>query len=79
MATTTAIRRELAHRASNGIEVTLSWIQHTNRVCVEVLDSRFVEVFEFEVDGSVALDAFNHPFVYAASYRARQGAEALAA
>jgi len=79
MATAVANRRELDHRASNGIEVTLFWIQPTNRVSVEVLDSRFDEVFEFEVDGSVALDAFNHPFAYAALHCARQGTEALAA
>jgi hypothetical protein len=78
MATAIATRCELARRASNGIEVTLFWIKPTNRVSVEVLDSRFDEVFEFEVDGSVALEAFNHPFAYAASHCPRQGTEALA-
>jgi len=60
-------RRELAHRASNGIEVSLFWSKPTNRVTVEVFDDRFDEGFEFEVDGSDALDAFHHPFAYAAA------------
>lgn len=72
-------RRELAHRASNGIEVTLFWNKSANRVTVEVFDERFDEGFELEVDGSVALDAFNHPYAYAAAPRAYQNTEALAA
>jgi hypothetical protein len=79
MATVIGTRRELAHRASNGIEVTLFWSKPANRVSVEVLDSRFDEGFEFEVDGSAALDAFNHPYAYAASRCASQRTEALAA
>jgi hypothetical protein len=64
---TIAIRRELAHRASDGIEVSLFWGPSADRVTVEVFDSRFSEGFEFEVDGCDALDAFHHPFAYAAS------------
>jgi hypothetical protein len=37
------------------------------RVTVEVFDARAREGFEFEVDGCDALDAFHHPYVYAAS------------
>jgi hypothetical protein len=66
---------ELAHRASNGIDVSLYWSKATNRVTVEVFDDRFDDGFEFEVDGSDALDAFNHPYAYAAS----RGVPALAA
>ena len=73
-------RRELAQRSSNGIEVTLFWSKRTNGVTVEVFDERSDERFEFEVDGSVALDAFNHPYAYAAASRcADLGTEALAA
>jgi 1,4-alpha-glucan branching enzyme len=63
-------RKELAQRASNGIEVTLFWRKPTTRVTIEVSDVRLGESFEFEVDGSKALDAFHHPYAYAASPRA---------
>jgi hypothetical protein len=59
-------RRELAHRTNDGIEVTLFWTKSTNRVSVEVLDSRSGETLDFDVDRHVALDAFRHPYVYAA-------------
>ena len=57
-------RRELAHRTSDGIEVSLFWSKPSNRVTIAVLDSHSDEALEFEVDGSAALDAFNHPYVY---------------
>lgn len=65
--TTTAFteRRELAHRCSDGIEVALFWCAPSNRVAVAVLDTHSGEALEFEVDGSAALDAFNHPYAYA--------------
>jgi hypothetical protein len=66
MAAGTTARRELAHRAGNGIEVWLYWRKLTNRVTVEVLDQRLAESFEFEVEGRHALNAFNHPYAYAA-------------
>jgi hypothetical protein len=72
-ATAFSERRELAHRTSDGIEVTLLWSQATNRIAIAVLDTRSGEALEFEVDGGAALDAFNHPYAYAA---ARQPATA---
>ena len=63
-------RRELAHRTSDGIDVTLFWSKSANRVTLEVLDSHSDERLAFEVDGSAALDAFNHPYAYAATRRA---------
>lgn len=60
-------RRELAHRTSDGIEVTLLWSKPSNHVAIVVLDRRSGEALEFEVDGSAALDAFNHPYAYAAA------------
>jgi hypothetical protein len=63
---TTTITRRVAHRASNGIDVYLFWNQPTSRVTVGVLDARTDERFELEVDGGHALDAFNHPYAYAA-------------
>jgi hypothetical protein len=64
-------RRELAHRSSDGIEVTLSWSRPSTRVTVAVLDTRSNEALEFDVDGHFALDAFNHPFAYAPTGNAR--------
>jgi hypothetical protein len=58
--------RELAQRASDGIEVRLLWPQGSDRVLVSVVDSRALEAFELELDGRQALDAFHHPFAYAA-------------
>jgi hypothetical protein len=63
-------RREIAHRSSDGIEVTLFWSKPSNRVTIAVLDAVCDEALEFEVDGSAALDAFNHPYAYAAARRA---------
>ncbi len=72
MATSAATeRRELAHRTGNGIEVTLLWTKSTNRVTIAVADTHSSEELEFEVDGSHALDAFHHPYAYAAIVRAR--------
>ena len=69
--TATAIieRHELAHRTSDGIEVTLLWTKAPNRVAIAVTDTRSGEELEFEVDRSRALDAFNHPYAYAATVR----------
>ena len=57
-------RTELAHRASDGIDVYLFWNEPTSRVTVDVRDTRGDDSFEFEVDGRHALDAFNHPYAY---------------
>jgi hypothetical protein len=54
--------RELAHRASEGIDVSLYWNERTNRVTVRVYDARSDEGFELEVDGRRALDVYRHPF-----------------
>ena len=66
-------RRELAQRSSDGIEVTLLWTESTNVITIAVIDSHSAEELEFEVDGTSALDAFNHPYAYAAADRVRSG------
>ena len=72
MTTSTATeQRELAQRTTNGIDVTLLWTESTNTVAVAVLDTNSGEELEFEIDGRFALDAFNHPYAYAATVRAR--------
>ena len=60
-------RRELAHRTGDGIEVSLLWAKSTNTVTIAVSDAHSGEELEFEVDGSRALEAFNHPYAYAAT------------
>jgi hypothetical protein len=79
MATSAAAeRRELAHRTGDGIEVALLWTKSTDRVAIAVADTRSGEELEFEVDGSRALDAFNHPYAYAATVRVHSGPATLA-
>jgi len=59
-------RRELAHRVSDGIEVTLYWAKSSGSVVVEVIDHGSEQIFEIEVPSERALDAFHHPYAYAA-------------
>jgi hypothetical protein len=59
--------RELDRRKSDGIEVTLGWNPRTNRVLVSVIDEREGDSFEVEVRAEDAIDAFHHPYAYAAA------------
>jgi hypothetical protein len=58
-------RRELDHRHSNGIDVTLSWCPTGNALYVTVHDEAG-DSFELRVGVAEALDVFNHPYAYAA-------------
>jgi hypothetical protein len=49
--------------------MSLYWNERTNRVTVKVYDARLDEGFELDVDGRRALDAYRHPFAYAAAER----------
>jgi hypothetical protein len=60
--------RELAHRAHDGLEVTLLWDPRTNEVSVDVVDDRHDSTFSVTVDPAAALDAFNHPYAYAPAW-----------
>ena len=62
---TASDRSELDHRHSNGIDVTLTWSPATGAVFVTVLDEAG-DGFELNVDPGEALDAFHHPYSYAA-------------
>jgi hypothetical protein len=62
---TASDRCELDHRHSNGVDVTLSWSPASNAVFVTVLDEAGDD-FELVVDPAEALDAFHHPYAYAA-------------
>jgi hypothetical protein len=58
--------RELASRESDGLSVRLVWHPHDDAVTVSVNDSRTGDRFQLAVDRKRALDAFYHPFAYAA-------------
>ena len=58
--------RELAHRVSDGIHVTLWWHREDESVSVSIDDRRTGERFELPVPGDQAMFAFEHPFAFAA-------------
>jgi hypothetical protein len=58
---------ELDYRANDGVEVSLLWHKPTNSLTVFVHDTRTGETFELEVESRYAVDAFQHPYAYAAS------------
>jgi hypothetical protein len=58
---------ELASRGNDGLEVSLLWNPATDRVKVTVADSKLGDAFELHVPGAEALDAFDHPFAFAAN------------
>lgn len=59
--------RELARRQSGTDEITLSWHSEDDRVEVSVRDISTGATFHIEVAPGNALDAFTHPYAYAAS------------
>jgi hypothetical protein len=63
---TTTGWEELASRTSNGLEVTLLWQRDHANVHVRVVDARTEQAFELTVAGKNALEAFYHPYAYAA-------------
>ena len=67
--------RESDHRRADRIEVMLLWNAETNVVLVSVAE-REGNTLEFRVPPAQALDAFHHPYAYAAFDRLQ---EALAA
>jgi len=63
---TTSIPLELDRREGDGISVSLLWRKAGNVVSVAVYDDRTSDEFELVVAPDRALDAFRHPFAYAA-------------
>lgn len=59
-------RIDLAHRRADGIDVVLWWSPEDNTVAVEVLHLASDATFELSVESERALEAFYHPFAYAA-------------
>lgn len=64
--TSRATTRELAARESNGLRVLLLWHPNEDAVTVSVEDSRAGSSFELPVARDRALEAFYHPYAYAA-------------
>ena len=58
--------RELAFRESDGVRVLLLWHPREDAVTIAVEDTRIDHRFELAVARERALDAFYHPFAYAA-------------
>jgi hypothetical protein len=59
-------RRELAHRKSGGLEITLYWDVEQGSTSVEVHQPVTNETIAFAVARERALDAFHHPFAHIA-------------
>jgi hypothetical protein len=61
-------RRELAHRAGDGLDVTLLWSpangQNNESIVVCVCDSRAGAYFEIVAEPHLALDVYYHPCAY---------------
>jgi hypothetical protein len=66
MSPASAEPRELAARESAGIHVLLLWHPTDNALTVSVADDRVGDQFQLAVAPECALDAFYHPFAYAA-------------
>jgi hypothetical protein len=70
---TLPIRKELAYRSTNGIDVFLLWCPADDSLAVVVIDEN-ADSFELVVNSTDALDVFEHPYAYAA-YRGLGHAE----
>jgi hypothetical protein len=60
--------KELDFRENDGIEVVLLWCEGDEYLIVEVVDTRTFDAFRLEVAATEVLDAFHHPYAYAASH-----------
>ena len=57
--------RELAHRSSAGVDVTLYWDATLDELIVSVRDTRHGAHFEIRPARYLALDVYHHPYAYA--------------
>jgi hypothetical protein len=76
---TTHQLRELAYRASNGLEVTLFWHPGTDELKVCVCDHKAGAYFEIRPRPDQALAVFDHPYAYVAQRDAYYEDERLVA
>ena len=65
--------RELARRLSGSDEILLLWKPRCGHVEVSVQDAATGIGFHLEVAPGSALDAFHHPYAYAAALEKRDG------
>ena len=71
--------RELAERTSNGTLMRLFWLQGTRELWVEVSEPEFDVTIVIPAQPERALEAFHHPYAYAAAHNVLpQAAESLA-
>ena len=56
--------RELAHRTTSFVEVTLLWRKLDNALTLRLVEVGTGIELEFGVRPEDALDAFNHPYAY---------------
>jgi alkanesulfonate monooxygenase SsuD/methylene tetrahydromethanopterin reductase-like flavin-dependent oxidoreductase (luciferase family) len=66
MSSATPDTRELAARDGDGLHVLLLWHPREDELTVSVEDTRAGNRFQLAVARDRALDAFYHPFAYAA-------------
>ena len=71
--------RELAHRANDGLEVTLRWHPATDELTVCACDERRGAYFEIRPERHLALDVFYHPYSYASDSDVHYADDRLAA
>jgi hypothetical protein len=57
---------ELASRRNDGLEITLYWAPADDSVHLAISNEQTGSTWAFPVDRARALDAFHHPFAYAA-------------
>jgi len=57
-------QRELAHRVSSGLEITLYWNAADNRTSLEVRHLATEMTLRVAVPAEQALDAFYHPLAH---------------
>jgi hypothetical protein len=62
--------RELAHRSTSGIDVSLLWDPVDDRLTVRVEDAQTDDCFILDARNDNALEVFYHPYVYASDYSA---------
>lgn len=57
-------RRELAHRVTGSVAVTLYWTSDGDTTSIEIRQRSTDEAITFDVSRDRALDAFHHPFAH---------------
>jgi hypothetical protein len=66
--TNTIRLKELAYREHDGLQVTLLWDEDSNEVSIGLIDERNDNSFWLPIAPGSALDAFEHPYVYAPAW-----------